>query len=154
MEKQGKIKIVLYKDEDNVTMSKCIVEQSQIKVAFIESYENTVLVKSQNVPDWLINKIRTNKVKHDDNVIVTVKDNGEVLIENEEAVIELPKLWSHSVDELFEVRHSKIEVRDMLLELASKLHSVYMSDTSAMRKVINKNETLTQMFNKYQLPND
>lgn len=156
MEKQGKIKLVAYKDEETITTSQCIIsnEVAEIRIAYIESYDGVMLVKPQHIPQWLLNKIRKGKVNNNDNVIVTVNDNGTTLIENNEAVIELPKLWSHAIDELFEEKHSAQQVKEILTEFNNRLSYLFNSDISAKEKVEKREEILREFNKKYNLPTD
>lgn len=121
MEKQGKVKLIKYNEDSSITTKHCIISMNDILVPLIEFYDGTILVKTDDIPIWLVDKLRKGKVKHNDNVIVTVKDNGEPLIEDNEAVIELAKTWNSMVEEIFEERYTKTQVIGFLTDLENTL---------------------------------
>jgi hypothetical protein len=148
MEKHGKIKIVQYSDEENISVKHSIVIDDIIHIAFIQSYDETILVKPNNMPKWLVTKIRENKVKRNDDIIVTIKENGETLIELEEAIVELPKPWSHSIENLFEERFTATEVREMIIEFNNRLTDLYNSDLPKEAKEQERSKVFEQLNNK------
>lgn len=154
MEKHGKIRLVEYNDEETVTAKHCIILDRVIYISFIETYDGTILVSPELMPQWLIAKIKQGLINRNDNVIVTIKHNGEPLIEKGEAVIELPKLWSHSVDELFEKRYTSSELKGVLEEYTNRLTDLFESGISTEAKIAKRDEILAEFHKKYKLPDE
>jgi len=151
MEKHGKIKIVQYSDEENISVKHSIVIDNVIHIAFIQSYDDTILVKPNNMPKWLVAKIRQGKVKNNDDIIVTIKENGETLIELEEAIVEIPKPWSHSIENLFEERFTATEVKEMIIEYNNRLTAIYTSDLPKEEKDKEREKILNQLNNNLSI---
>lgn len=146
MEKQGKIKIRKYNNEDLATKH-CIVRDELLYIAFIESYDGVMLVNPATMPQWLLNKIRENKVFFDDNVIVTVNDNGLTVIENDEAIVDIPKKYSKSLDELFEQRYTKEQVKEMI----QLIEPMFLTKYRGGATLNDRKELIQQVFKKLDI---
>lgn len=155
MEKQGKIKIVKYNDEETISTKHCIItnDTNEIQIAYVISYDEVMLVRPQNMPQWILNKIRIGKVKHNDMVIVTVNNNGTTYIENEEAILEIPKIWSHKIDDLFEEKYNSEEVKNILVEYTDRLNYLFYSNLSVQEKTEMRDKILAEFYVKYNLKN-
>lgn len=151
MEKHGKIKLIKYTDEENIAVKHTIVLENTIYIAYIETYDQTILVNPYNIPNWLIEKIRNRKVDRNDDVIVTVKDNGETIIEREEAIIELPKSWSKSIEELFEDKFTTTEIKEVLDSTINRLNDLFSSDVPKEAKDESRTEILKELYNKFNI---
>ncbi len=149
MEKQGKIKVVRYNNED-LTTKHIVVVNDEMYISYIESYEGVKLVQSNNMPQWLLNKIRANKVINNDNVIITVNDDGETLLENDEAILELPKKYSKAIEELFEERYTKEQIKEILIRVEPVFYNSYRGGATASER----KEVLEKIFDILKLPKD
>ena len=94
-------------------------DSDEEKAELFESAEMTLLEK-KNISSKKT-MIRLNK---NDDIIVTIKENGETLIELEEAIVEIPKPWSHSIENLFEERFTATEVKEMIIEYNNRLTAI------------------------------
>jgi hypothetical protein len=151
MEKHGKIKLIKYTDEENIAVKHTIVLDKEVYIAYIETYDQTILVKPYNIPQWLIEKIRNEKVNRNDDVIVTVKDSGETIIEREEAIVELPKSWSKEIEELFEDKFTTNEIKEVLDSTINRLNDLFVSDIPLEAKMESREEILRDLYNKFNI---
>lgn len=141
MEKHGKLKLrdwekISYQDAELVSTEQCIIienlagTKNQMLLATVETYDGTVLVPSHNIPKWLVSKIRTKKIRHNDEIIVTVSDSNQLCLENNEAILEIPKPWSSQVEDIFKERYTAEEVIDMITRVEKAFKSFYKSGIS------------------------
>lgn len=157
MEKQGKIRFLPYHENDT-PINRCIILREEgkniLKIPIITDMTGKpshVLVTNNLIPIRIIQAIKDGVLDEDDVVLIKVKNNRNLILDNNEAVISIPEV---DMKEFYKSQNNLLDLTDTLSIIESfdtflKQKGFYKSNVTNNER----NETIAEFLSKIIVAN-
>lgn len=143
---KGKLKLLRLEDCEEASIKDIITLNNRMYFCSIVTYDGMILVNPMQIPQYLINKVREEKIREGSVIEVVVDYNNNLVIdENDKAIVEIIKGQIHDVS-----TYTSQQVAFIIDDLEDKLNIKFYKDgiSRTARKEFVKNYLTNINLNK------